>query len=283
MIRLLAALILLPLLLPAQQAPQAYKLFNRKGKGTSYKKMVRDLREADVVLFGEYHNNPIAHWMQLEIGTDLGGHDLGLEMFETDEQGALDRYMGNEITIEQLDSLIGGLWPNFMTDYLPLLVQAKEYGANVTATNTPRRYARMVFQRGFVVLQSLSAVEQAELPPLPPPYDATLPGYKAMLMPGQGPGHAGENFPKAQAIKDATMAWFIVKNLRPGRPLLHINGSYHSDNFEGIGWYLRQYKPQLKVVTITTLEQTEVDELREESVGIADYTLLVPELMTKTY
>ena len=283
MIRLLAAFLLLPLLLPAQQAPQAYKLFNRKGKSTSYKKMVRDLQEADVILFGEYHNNPIAHWMQLEIGTDLGGHDLGLEMFETDEQAALDRYMQNEVSIEQLDSLVGGLWPNFMTDYLPLLVQAKEYGANVTATNTPRRYARMVFQRGFVVLQSLSAAEQTELPPLPPPYDETLPGYKAMLMPGQGPGHAGENFPKAQAIKDATMAWFIIKNLRPGRPMLHINGSYHSDNFEGIGWYLRQYKPQLKVVTITTLEQPEVDELQEESVGIADYTLLVPELMTKTY
>ena len=269
--------------LTGQDAPRAYKLFNRKGKSASYKKMLADLRDADVILFGEYHNNPIAHWMQQEVAGDLGGYDLGLEMFETDEQAALDRFMDGKLTVAQLDSTIGGLWPNFQTDYLPLLTQAREAGARAVATNTPRRYARMVFQRGFVVLQSLSALEQQELPPLPPPYDGELSMYKAMVTDGLGPGHASENFPKAQAIKDATMAWFIAKNLRSGRPMLHLNGSYHSDNYEGIGWYLRQYKPQLKVVTITTLEQPDVRKLEAASVGVADYTLLVPASMTKTY
>ena len=267
----------------AQSAPEAYVLFNKQGKEVSYKKMFRELREADVILFGEYHNNPIAHWLEQEVAGDLTVYDLGLEMFETDEQAALDQFMAGSVTVEQLDSMVGGLWPNFNTDYLPLLQQAKQQNARVYATNTPREYARMVFQRGFVVLQSLPAEQQAELPPLPPPYDAELPGYKAMLMPGQGPGHAGENFPKAQAIKDATMGWFIAKNVRQGWPFLHINGSYHSDNFEGIGWYLRNYKPQLKVVTVTTLEQAEVDRLIPENVGKADYTILVPERMTKTY
>ena len=268
----------------AQSAPQAYLLFSKSGKEASYKKMLRELRGADVILFGEYHNNPIAHWLQLEVAEDLPTYDLGLEMFETDEQQALDKFMADSLTVEQLDSTVGGLWPNFSTDYLPLLQQARQRDARVYATNTPREYARMVFQRGFVVLRSLPEAEQALLPPLPPPYDAELPGYRAMLMPGQGTGHAGENFPKAQAIKDATMAWFIARNAREGRPFLHINGSYHSDNFEGISWYLRQYKPQLRVVTLTTLEQSELDGgLIEENVGKADYTILVPERMTKTY
>ena len=267
----------------AQSAPQAYELYGKSGKEVSYKKMLRDLRQADVILFGEYHNNPIAHWLQLEVAEDLQTYDLGLEMFETDEQGALDKFMSDSLTVEQLDSTVGGLWPNFNTDYLPLLQQARQRDARVYATNTPRKYARMTFQRGFVVLQSLPEEEQALLPPLPPPYDSQLPGYQAMLMPGQGTGHAGENFPKAQAIKDATMAWFIARNVRAGRPFLHINGSYHSDNFEGINWYLRQYKPQLRVVTLTTLEQTDLDGLIDENVGKADYTILVPERMTKTY
>lgn len=79
------------------------------------------------------------------------------------------------------------------------------------------------------------------------------------------------------------MAWQIVNHVQEGRPFLHLNGSYHSDRYEGIAWYLRQYRPQLRVVTISTLEQREMKELREEFRGIADYILLVPENMTKTY
>lgn len=269
--------------LSGQQTPEPFVLYKKGGKEVSYKKMMRELRTADVILFGEYHNNAMSHWVALEIMQGLDNYDLGMEMFETDEQGPLDDFMADKITTKQLDSLVGGLWPNFNTDYLPALRAARTDMANVVATNTPRAYAQMVFQRGFVVLQSLPAEQQALLPPLPPPYDPELPGYKAMLMPGQGMGHNGDNFPKAQAIKDATMAWFITKNLRPGRPLFHLNGSYHSDDFEGIGWYIRKYKPQLKVVTISTVEQPSVDTLSEEFRNKADFMLLVPENMTKTY
>ncbi len=279
---------LLPLLFAtgfvgAQVEPRAFVLTNSKGKEVSFSKMMRELTEADVILFGEYHDNPIAHWIQLEVAKRLRSYDLGLEMFETDEQQPLNQFMADSLTVAQLDSLIGGAWPNFNTDYLPLLQQARRTDARVIATNTPRRHARMVFQRGFVVLQSLDAKEQAYLPPLPPPYDADLKSYKAMVMDGMGAGHGGENFPKAQAIKDATMAWFIAKNVRSGRPFLHLNGSYHSDDYEGIAWYLRQYKPQLQVLTITTLEQPTINRLEPQFVGKADFMLLVPDNMIKTY
>ena len=29
-----------------------------------------ELQKQDVVLFGEFHNNPISHWLQLEVTTD---------------------------------------------------------------------------------------------------------------------------------------------------------------------------------------------------------------------
>ena len=270
-------------LLTAQPTPRAFELYRPDGRGASYKKMIRDLRDADVILFGEYHNNPIAHWMQREIARDLGSYDLGLEMFETDEQEVLDRFVAADLTVEELDSLTGGVWPNFTTDYLPLVQQASRDSARIFATNAPRRYAQMVFQRGLVVLQSLPEEDQAFLPPLPPPYDPELPAYKAMRMPGQGMGHNGDNFPKAQAIKDATMAWFIARNVRAGHPFLHLNGSYHSDDFEGIGWYLRKYKPQLKVVTISTVEQPDTGDLLDEYTGKADYIMVIPDTMTKTY
>ena len=45
--------------------------------------------------------------------------------------------------------------------------------------------------------------------------------------------HTTMHLAEAQAMKDATMAHFILKNWEPGKTFLHFNGSYHSDNFQG--------------------------------------------------
>jgi len=64
---------------------------------------------------------------------------------------------------------------------------------------------------------------------------------------------------------------------------LHLNGAYHSDNYEGIVWYLRKYRPGLHILTITTIEQANMDSLLEENLGKANFTILVPQTMTKTH
>jgi len=202
-------------------------------------------------------------------------------MLEADNQEAVDKYIANEIDAAQLDSM-ARLWNNYKTDYAPVVDFAKEKNLRVIATNIPRRYARIVYREGIEKLDTLPAKEKAWIVPLPMPFDINLPGYKAMMEMGMG-GHAGENFPKAQAIKDATMAHFILKNYQKGQLFLHLNGSYHSDNYEGILWYLQQQQPDLKVVTISSVYQPTIQELLEENKGKADFTLAVPESMTKTY
>ena len=117
--------------------------------------------------------------------------------------------------------------------------------------------------------------------PLPPAYDSTLPGYKNMMT--MMAGHASPNLPKAQAIKDATMAWFILKNYKPGSLFLHFNGAYHSQNYEGILWYLRQQQPGLKYATIHTVMQKDLKKLLDEHKGSADFIICVDEDMTTTY
>ena len=102
-----------------------------------------------------------------------------------------------------------------------------------------------------------------------------------MEMEGMG-NHVTENFPKAQAIKDATMAHFILKNWLAGKMLIHYHGSYHSENFESIYWYLKKANPELDIVTIHTVSQKDVSELTEENLGLADYTICVDEDMTST-
>jgi hypothetical protein len=141
----------------------------------------------------------------------------------------------------------------------------------------------MVFRNGFSVLDSLSTEAKSLIAPLPIPYDPELPGYRNMMQMGMGHSENSENFPRSQAIKDATMAHFILKNLVPGFVFIHFNGAYHSDNYEGIGWYLNTYREGLSISTITTVSQDDIRELEEENLSKADFIIVVPSDMTTTY
>lgn len=265
------------------QKKQAYQLYSAQGKKVSYGKLLKEASKSDMLLFGELHNNPIAHWLQLELVKDL--HEkrelvMGAEMFETDNQDALTAYLEGRIDAKGLDSL-ARLWNNYKTDYAPLVDFAKSKGVAFVATNIPRRYASMVFRGDFIALDELSDAEKSWIAPLPIEYDPELPGYKNMLtMMGGG---RGETFPKAQAIKDATMAHFILANHRTGDLFVHFHGTYHTDNFEGILWYLQQKQPDLKYVTISTVEQDDISKLSDDHKNKADFILVIDADMTKTY
>jgi uncharacterized iron-regulated protein len=95
--------------------------------------------------------------------------------------------------------------------------------------------------------------------------------------------HTSPNMPKAQASKDATMAYFILKNKKPETTFVHYNGTYHSDNFDGINWYLLQKEPKLKIVTIATVTQADIIRFEKENLHRADFILVIDEDVTKTY
>lgn len=265
----------------AQDKP-AFRLYNAKGKKTSYKKLLKEAKKADVVLFGEYHNNPISHWLQYEFTKDMHKKRslvLGFEMIERDNQDELDDYLQDKIDQKALDTL-ARLWNNHKTDYKPLVDFAKKNKIAVCACNIPRRFASKIFRGGFGTLDSLNQEEKSWIAPLPIPYDASLPGYEKMKeMMG---GHGGENLPKAQAIKDATMAHFIIESLEKNHLMIHYNGSYHSNNYEGIMWYLQKYRPELKILTITTESVPNVKKYAKEGAK-ADFVIQVDENMTTTY
>ena len=276
----------------------AYTLYNKKAKPSTYKELVKTAQEADVVLFGEFHDNPMSHWLQLQLTKDLhqeknGKLILGAEMFETDVQLVLNEYLSGAIKESNFEKE-ARIWDNYKTDYKPLVVFAKNQKIPFIATNIPRRYAAAVAQKGLEVLQTMDTLaKQYYFPPLPVQVDTELPSYKAMLgMMGGGATHSSTpnpmmpnpyNMVYAQAIKDATMAYKITQYSKAGHTFLHYNGAYHSDNYEGIVWYLKKYRPELKIVVITTVSQEKIDELSTENTGKADFTICVPADMTKTY
>ncbi len=266
----------------AQHKP-AYILYNATGKQVSYGKMLKELLKQEVVLFGEIHNNPISHWLELKIAKDCGERRailLGAEMFERDNQQPLNHYLEEKITAKGLDSL-ARLWKNYKTDYAPLVNYAKENKVGFVATNVPRKLASMVSKGGFEALNTLSPLEKTWVARLPIAYDPNLPGYQKMLtMMGD---HGSPNMAKAQALKDATMAHSILEHLNMDELFIHYHGSYHSEFHEGIMWYLKQARANMRIATIATVSQKDIQSLLPEHRGKADFIICVEEDMTGTY
>ncbi|WP_245318922.1 ChaN family lipoprotein [Hymenobacter elongatus] len=275
---------------PVPDDKPAYRLFAAGGKATSYDKMLQQLAQADVVFFGEQHNDPIGHWLALHLTKDLlrlrqGQLVLGLEMFERDVQPLVDQYATGELAEKEFEEQ-SRPWPNYGTDYKPLVLLARQQKFRVVGTNVPRRYASQVAKGSLTALDALPAAEKAWLAPLPLTVDYELPGYQNMAkMFGSDASHAAgvQNIIQAQALKDATMAHFLNQARPAGHLLLHINGSYHSDNHDGILAYLRQQNPQLKALTISTVMQEQLGKLDKEHEQKADFVLVVPTDMTRTY
>lgn len=265
------------------QKKPAYTIYNSKGKIISYNKMVKVLSTKDIILFGELHNNAIAHWLQYEVMVDLALTKpliLGAEMFEADNQDPLNKYLNGTIDQKGLDSL-ARLWPNYSTDYAPLVNFAKDKNIPFIASNIPRRYVSMVYRKGFKVLDTLALQEKTWIAPLPIAFEPDLPGYRNILsMMGD---HGTPELVMAQAIKDATMAHFILENYTPESRLLHFNGAYHSNNYEGILWYLQKSAPNFEYATISTVSQESLDNLSSENKGLADFIICVDSDMTNTY
>ncbi len=262
---------------------KAYVIYNAKGKKVSYKKMLKTLNKQDIILFGEQHNSAIAHWLQYEVTADLNQTKkliLGAEMIEADNQIALNDYLSGKINKKGLDTL-ARLWPNYKTDYKPLVDFAKDHKLPFIATNIPRRFASKVYKKGWSALDSLTVTQKEWVAPLPIYFDANLPTYKEILvMMGK---HDSPKLVMAQASKDATMAHFILKNYKASHTFIHYNGAFHSDKYEGILWYLKRQNNTLNYGTISTVVQDNVSKLEKENKGIADFIICVNSNMTTTY
>jgi uncharacterized iron-regulated protein len=263
----------------------AYRLFDKEGKEIVYGSMLDVLTTVDIILFGEIHNDPIDHWLQFELAKDLFSLGkrtviIGAEMFEADDQLILDEYLAGLISHEHLVKE-AKIWDNYDTDYRPIVTFAQQHGIRFIATNIPRRYASLVAREGLKALECLSDEAKRWIAPLPIRLDLMTPTYKDILDLSMTHGIEPENFLSAQAVRDATMASFILGNRTPGSLFLHYHGEYHSRKYGGIYWYLKQAEPNLTMTTIISIEEKTI-EFREEHLGLGDYLLITPHSMTKT-
>src|SRR6185503_11969578 len=192
-----------------------YKIYDARTKQVvTIDKIVTDMVNADVLFFGEEHNDSAGHYLENKIFRALHAAYgdkivLSMEMFETDNQTTLNDYLQGFIDEARL-TRDARLWSNYK-DYRPMIEYAKQNKIPVIAANPPRRYVNLVSRRGVRSLDSLSKDSKKFLPPLP--YDTLTGRYREKfveIMKG-GPGGNNPNVYYSQSLWDAGMSYSIYK------------------------------------------------------------------------
>ena len=121
----------------------AYQIYDSGGKKTEFTKVLKKISKADIIFFGESHDDPIVHWLELQLIKKFpdiaeGKVIAGAEIFETDNQLILDEYFSGYFDDKRFEEG-ARLWDNYKTDYKPFLLAAKESGIPLVATNIPRQ------------------------------------------------------------------------------------------------------------------------------------------------
>jgi uncharacterized iron-regulated protein len=264
----------------------------RSGRQVSEAAMLDQMAHADLVFVGEQHDDPATHRLELRLLQGLHARlgsrlTLGMEMWERDEQSALDAYSAGTTT-EAMFLKSSRPWPNYQTDYRPLVEYAKAQHIPVAATNAPQAIVSAVGKTGLTALASAPPDQVASL--IQAPHDDYWQRFQATMQ-AMGGAHGGmtmddatiQRFYEAQVVRDETMAESIVNRLGtssgddPSPVVLHINGQFHSDNGGGIPKRVLWRRPMTRIVIVSVIPVDHLPaSLTPEQRRLADYVIFVP-------
>jgi uncharacterized iron-regulated protein len=257
-------LLCLPYLTIAQSN---YKIYNTATqKPATIDDIINDMAKADVLFYGEEHNDSVGHAIELAMFTKLVEKyqtkaALSLEMFETDTQPILNEYLANLIREKNFIS-DARAWNNYK-DYRPMVELAKQKHLPVIAANAPGRYTNRVTRLTLKSLDQLDALAKTYLPPLP--IDTATGAYYDKFVNIMG-GHAnmgGMNIYQSQNLWDATMAWSIAKYFKAhaGSKIMQVNGGFHSEDKLGAAAQLKKYAPNTRVINVAAFADKKFSEV----------------------
>ncbi|MDN5284769.1 MAG: hypothetical protein JWR38_1043 [Mucilaginibacter sp.] len=282
-------LICLPSIVSGQDLSSThYKIYSTANqKLVTIAEIVDKTSKADVLFFGEEHNDSTAHYLEYILFKGLAEKyphhiALSMEMFQTDCQLVLNEYLNGLIHEKNLIS-DARAWPNY-TDYRPLVELAKLYQLPVIAANAPSRYTNMVTRGGLNSLQQLNEQAKSYLAPLP--IDTATGAYydKFVKIMGGHEAMAGMQIYQSQNLWDATMAWSIAQFYKnhPGYKILQLNGGFHSEEKLGAVAQLKKYAPNAHVLTIASYADDGFDNPDwTKFKNLADYIILTDKKLTK--
>lgn len=271
----------------SQTGESPYKIFDAAGNAATFEEIITAAGKTDVIFLGEQHDDTVAHMLQTKIfkaAFEKYGNErkiaLSLEMFERDVQTVLDEYLNGMIS-ENHFLLSSRPWGNYKTDYRPLVEFAKANKLEVTAANAPRRYVNMISRLGRESLNKLSPEAKKWLAPLP--YGEASESYarkfNALMgkMPESNAANQHNSILDAQALWDATMAFWVSEQLKKDKKalIIHLNGSFHTENRLGTVEHLFSYRPGTKVLVVTMRYEDDFQTFnKEKHTNLGDFVIL---------
>lgn len=149
-----------------------FSCFRATGEPVTLAEVLAAAEQAEVLLFGETHDDPVAHQLELYLLMQIQARrpcTLSLEMFETDVQPVVDEYLAG--LIREADFMLDARpWTNYSADYRRMVEFSKAHGMPVSAANVPRRYIGAVGRDANALAHGAwPAATHERLPPLPLP------------------------------------------------------------------------------------------------------------------
>lgn len=228
---LISALVLFTLALAAPSWSHPHILALEQGEEISFNELIDALSKVQLIFLGELHDHDGHHQMQLEIIRALQerGRPLavGLEMFQRDYQGALDKWVAGEMPENNFVMVYQQNW-SMWPKYRPIFLFARERGVPMVGLNISRDLTRQVAREGF---DSLTDEQRRGLEGIACRVD---PAYEEFIRRALGGhGHGMPNFIyfcEAQLLWDAAMARNLLRFLKdnPEHQVVVLAGSGHS-------------------------------------------------------
>jgi len=254
-----------------------YGLQSPSGQDINLKRFVADIQGADVVLVGEWHTHAGIHRFQTELLQSMIAENdnvtLSMEQFTRDKQAIVNAYLAGEIGEGTLIKQ-GNAWPNYTSDYRPLVELAKANKIDIIAANAPKNIIRCIAKEGISYVDKLPVDERTWLAANINIQDSP---YKNHFMASMHHGDESQNENKfaSQVTWDETMAESIVNYLalNPNKQVMHIAGKFHTENGLGTAASILARAPELKVVIVTPVDVNAENILTEQATS--DYRLQV--------
>lgn len=248
-----------------------YQLTTPTGQILSISALPERITDADVILIGEWHTHSAIHRFQTDLlkqlNTQKANITLSMEQFSRDSQPVLNQYLAGEIG-EQPFTKQANAWPNYESDYRPLIEYAKSNQLDVIAANAPKAIVQCIGRVGLEYLETLPVQQRRDIAET---VDNSASEYKEKFMASlhHGTPEQTEKQYSAQISWDETMAESITHYLaqNPDKQVMHIAGKFHTEGGLGTATSILNRNSALNIVVITPVTQLQPNS--------SDYQLLV--------
>ncbi len=277
--RILLVLLTLVLFFGVGGAIQAHfssRIFDlQSGREMPMSAVTAALKENRIILIGEHHNNENHHRAQLgfiralrESGARVA---IGLEMFRSDSQKDLDRWIAGTIDEKRFQEIYYDNWNFPWSAYRMIFEYAREHKLPLVGLNVPRDITRKVSRQGF---QSLSEAQKGALSDITCRVDKEYMDYIRKAFGAHGHGNLDFTyFCEAQLVWDNVMAVNSLEYLKnnPDAVLVLLAGTGHVQK----GAIPRQIRQRSEVPHAVILPEVEgIFDSRSISTRDADYIIL---------